>query len=207
MASWRKVCKGCKAKRLRRACLQFKWARWDQSMQEMWQKDDKWRAKWDKEIHASSMMQEKMDKGCLTERIKEGTKDLGNVLRIKWESEEEYNGRLQRKGYQRWKEEKKADGKRKGTKWGEPMPNWREFRLYLRFGRRWKAVWLKRKELTNARQRLRFLEEEQQVSSVLATKDKQLNDVHANYARGSYRRSTCQRCTRRNARRDTRRDP
>jgi hypothetical protein len=46
----------------------------------------------------------------------------------------------------------------------------------LRFGRRWKAIWLKRKELENAKQRLRSLEE-QPVSLVAVQNEKQPNSV------------------------------
>lgn len=119
VATWREVCKSCKATRLKRAWLRMKWARWDQQMQGMWQRDEEWQAKWDRTVIERKSAQEKVDKDDLTQKIKSEKEEKGCFLRVQGESEEAYKERLRWKGYKFWKEEKKTEKATAGTSLGQ----------------------------------------------------------------------------------------
>lgn len=61
--------------------------------------------------------------------------------------EKERLEREERKEYKAWKKEKREEAEQENKAWGEPRVNWREFELFLRYGRRWKEIVRRRIEL------------------------------------------------------------
>ena len=173
VASWQKFYMSCKATRLKRAWLRMKWALWEQEMQSMWEGDNEWAVKWDKMALDRKLEQEKADRDDLTQRIKSEKEEMGCFLKLHKESEEAYTERLRRKGFKAWKAEKEVVRTEKGNRWDKPMLNWREFELYLRFGHRWKEEWLRRKELVNAKKKVRSMEKEEQRVRLAAVRNEE----------------------------------
>ena len=63
--------------------------------------------------------------------------------------EKEEQERREKREYKEWKKEKRDEASRDNKTWGEPVVNWHEFELFLKYGRRWKE----RVRLRNMRSR------------------------------------------------------
>jgi hypothetical protein len=150
-SGWKKITKRTKVFQGKRGRERWKYRQWEGKMVKKWQEDEGWRELW-KQKREPWQEDRKWRKHWL-QSLEKGKRPQKSEQELEREvdkmanmDEQQEQKLLDSREYTAWKREKHETAKREGKEWDQPV-DWREFKLLLRYGRRWKEDHLRRKGL------------------------------------------------------------